>query len=152
MSAAPAITTARRIPSPAARAWSHDPAAQVTAAADSAIPPRVTLPPRNSTTVSGTNASVPKNAKAMAKTATVTDGRPRASRRLPGGRRWPRTQAASDPPPATSATAGSGEPTVSPESASVEPMARRTASMARRASLRAGSPVRSTGPMRRASG
>ncbi len=51
------------------------------------MPPSVTLPPRTSTTVSGTYASVPKNAKATAKTAIATDGRPGASRRLPGGSR-----------------------------------------------------------------
>ena len=54
MSTAPTTTTVRRIEAAAARAWSHAPTAPVTAAADRAMPPSVTLPPRTSTTVSGT--------------------------------------------------------------------------------------------------
>jgi hypothetical protein len=68
------------------------------------MPPSVTLAPRTSTTVSGTYASVPKKAKATANTATTTDGRPGARRRLPLGSRW-RSAATASTPPTTSSTA-----------------------------------------------
>ena len=98
MSAPPVTTSVRRIPAPAARAWSHEPVAQVTAAADRARPPSVTLPPRTSTTLSGTNASVPKNANVIANIPTATDGRPGRRRRLPGGSRCRRRRRPSQPP------------------------------------------------------
>ena len=104
-------TSARRIPVVAARAWSHDPEAQVTAAADRAIPPSVTVPPRSSTTVSGTNASVPKKANVTAKAATATDGRPAwpgaGCRRAAGAAGAP---SPSQAPTTASPIAGSSEP------------------------------------------
>ena len=89
MRAAPLVTSVRRMPAAAARAWTHEPAVQVTAAADSARPPSVTLPPRTSTTLSGTNASVPKNANVMPNTTATTDGRPRRRRSVPGRQQVP---------------------------------------------------------------
>ena len=89
MRAAPPVTSVRRMPAAAARAWIHEPAVQVTAAADRARPPSVTLPPRTSTTLSGTNASVPKNAKVIPNTTATTDGRPRRRRSVPGGSKCP---------------------------------------------------------------
>ena len=86
--------------------------------------------------VSGTNASAPKKANAIAEVAATTAGRPGASRRLPAGSRWRSAPIASHTPPMASPTlsgmAADGE---RPEHA-VEPTARRTASRARRASLR----------------
>ena len=136
MSPAPPVTSARRTPVVAARAWSHDPEAQVTAAAERAIPPIVTVPPRSSTTVSGTNASVPKKAKVIAKAATGTAGLPAARRRLPLGSRCRSALSPSQAPRAASPIASGRAPIVSAASSSVEPMARRNASTARRASLR----------------
>ena len=149
---APLVTKVRLMPAAAARAWTHDPMVQVTAAADNAMPPSVTLPPRTSTTVSGTNASVPKKANAMPNTTATTAGRPRRRRSVPGGSRW-RSAATANQPPATASRNASGTfPIVRAASNKVEPSARRTASKARRASLRIGTELRCAAPRRASCG
>lgn len=138
ISAVPAMTTARRRPIAAARAWSHDPMAHVTAAADSATPPRVTLPLRTSTTVRGTKASVPKKANPIRKIAAIAAGIPVRARSVPGGTRWTRERSANQAPTIPTPSAAGSDPSPKAASTPAEPTDSWTASNARRESLRPG--------------